>query len=178
MKKVLLFFVFALSLMTSCKTLSSYYLKGEYSEKPYNAVYKVPLDKIWEKTISALEEKGIKEFKIFSKENGIIVSEPVEFSQNYTREDDKGKLINSEAFVVIGNFHTISGKQLPPDSVKGVVTVRFKTDNGENSIEISINSLQFLYTYQKGSEISQNITDIPVKSTGMLEKFILKSVTE
>ncbi len=176
MRKISFIILVVILASVSCKTLSSYYLKGNYPENPYTIETKLSLDAVWDKVVSSLNAKGIKDFKIYSKENGVIVSEAVEFSNNYTREDLNGKLINPDAFVVIGNFHTISGKQLPPDSIKGVITVRFKDENGKRTVSIIITNLSFLYTYQKGSEISDNITDIPVKSTGMLEKFIIKSI--
>lgn len=175
MKKIV-FFVIVSTLIISCKTLSSYYLKGEYHEKPLLTRSTLNTDELWVKVESSLIANGIKDFKIFSKENGIIVSEPLELNNNYTREDTQGKLINPQAFVVIGNFHTISGKQLAPDSIKGVLSVRIKSNNGEQEIEIMLYSLRFLYTYLAGSEISREITDIPVKSTGMLEKSIINSI--
>lgn len=178
MKNRILLFVTLVAVIASCKTLSTYYLKGVYREEPYASALNGPSDVLWDKAIRALEMKGIKNFSIISKENGVIVSEPFDFINNYTRENTKGELIDQNAFVVIGNFHTISGKQLPPDSIQGVVIVRFKQENGSAKIEVSITRLRFLYTYQKGSDIAREITDIPVKSTGMLEKFILKSVSE
>ncbi len=165
----------SLVMVSSCKVMQSYYLKGNYQEGPVTLYSHLSKSEIFSRITSALEKEGITKFKILSPETGVIMTEEFELNERISREDAAGKLINPGAAVVIGNFRTISAKELNPTSTKGVITVRLLEDNGSQKVWIMMTSLKSIYKYQEGTEI-ERVTEIPSKSTGKIEKALSESL--
>ncbi len=175
MRKILAITVISLLTLSSCKVMQSYYLKGNYQEGPVIANSTLSKSEIFSRVTSVLEKEGITKFKILSPETGVIMTEEFELNERISREDASGKLINPGAAVVIGNFRTISAKELNPTSTKGVITVRLLEDNGSQKVWIMMTSLKSIYKYQEGTEI-ERVTEIPSKSTGKIEKALSESL--
>lgn len=172
MKRLIILFLFVSS-FSSCKVLTSYYLKGSYPEQAIKVTTTQSYDSVWATIQQSLANEGIDKFKINNRESGMIISDEIEFKGELSREDKEGRLTIPDAWVVIGNFRTLGGKTLEPTSVKGFVTVRIIDTGRQREISVSLTNLKCFYVYQQGSEIEQKVDDIPVKSTGNLEKKIV-----
>ncbi len=173
MKKIILLtaLITIQAVIFSCKVIAPYAIKGNYAEGPVKVTVKTEYPEVFDKVLKALSVAGINGLKIVNREDGVIVSEDIDFSGKYTRENEDGRVSDERAQVVIGDFHLINDKKIEPNLIKGTLNIWIR-DNGNNrEISILLSNLKCSYVYQKGTEIEQE-TEIPVKSTGVLEKII------
>jgi len=164
----ILSFLILAAVLNSC-TLPNYALKGQYSDVPFEVKTKSSKEEVWSKIIDLFATKGLA-IKVIDKSSGLITSEPVSFKDSHTREDKNGKLIDKNAFVVIGNFKDMFGQG--PQVINGDWNIRIKEVNGETVINVNLVNLKCQYITPANRYNSEHILNLPIKSTSVFEKII------
>jgi hypothetical protein len=176
MKRIILnsiVFLITSLLLTSCMTLQHLPLTGTYLDKPYEIVSDKKFEQVWVNVIDLFATKGLS-IKLIDKSSGLIISEKTSFINDYSFEDNTGKLENPEASVVIEKI-TYSGYNqfLKPEKIIGEWNIRIK-DNGSGKTIVNVNLTNIDATsFIAGSQYSpaQNLT-FNGKSTGKFEELI------
>lgn len=150
-------------------------LKGNYQETPYSVETSKSLEEVWSNIIDLFSTHGIS-IKIIDKSSGLITSDHTSFLNNYTYEDEYGKPINPNAYVVIYKLKNGFGTPLPPDYIEGDWNIRIKNIDGKTIINVNLVNLRSTFTTQASRYGPSSIINIPVKSTGVFEKVIAESI--
>lgn len=162
---------------TSCMSLKTLPLKGEYLEKPYEVISDKKFEQVWTNIIDLFATKGLS-IKLIDKSSGLIISEKTSFLNDYSFEDKSGKLENPNASVVIEKI-TYEGfnQSAKPEKITGEWNIRIK-DNGNGKTIVNVNLTNIDATsFISGTQYSpaRNLT-FNGKSTGKFEELITSLV--
>jgi hypothetical protein len=175
MKKTLLFLCVAFA-FSSCGSMVSVPLKGNYVEKPIEITSSKSYDQVWSNVIDLFATKGLS-VKLIDKSSGLIVSEKTSLMNNYSFETENGGLVNPDAYIVLDK-HSISGyKQLSPGSVTAEWNVRIKAiDNNSTIINVNLTNINAILNIPGNQYAAASVVTFTGKSTGNFEKLIAEIV--
>lgn len=172
-KLISLLAILFIASFSSCSTLQ---LKGAYPESQHYTETSLSQEEVWTNIIDFFATTGVP-ITTIDKSSGLIVSSKVSFLNNYTREKD-GKPMNPKAYVVIPTVRGGFGNILEPTSkitgnwsMVGDWNVRIKSTNGKTQIYVNLMNMDCYYST---SGLYGNTTKIPIKSTGVFEKEMIK----
>jgi hypothetical protein len=147
--------------------------KGSYPNTPIVIYSDRTKDQVWDNLIDFFAQNGIA-IKIIDKASGLIVSEKMAIPWTY--EDDKNKLKDPRAFVVIPDIY-IPGSDKPalPTEVQASWNVRLKTEGARTSINVNLVNLDAKYLdkytfYVSAAKQKYPPEQINGRTTGIFEK--------
>ncbi|MBV4360394.1 hypothetical protein [Pinibacter aurantiacus] len=142
-------------------------LKGKYSETPVEITSTKQVDSIWSTITQLFNEKGLT-IKKLEKEKGLIVStKSSSFIPAYTFEDNDGKLIEPQAWIVVRQTF-INGKKWVPHNVFCQWNIQV-TEVGKGLATIKVDPV-VIYTWYPNMFTSMEDQG---QSTGKLEELLL-----
>jgi hypothetical protein len=169
--------LFAIAIMTfligcSPKMLP---LKGTYINKPYEITSDKSFDAVWSNMIDLFATKGLS-IKVIDKNSGLIVSEKTSLISNYTIEDDNGKLIDPNAWIVISKINWM-GTEVIPDRLTAEWNVRIKSNvEGKTIINVNLTNIDGSKYYAPTQYTAAQNFKFDGRSTGIFEKTIADQV--
>jgi hypothetical protein len=176
MKKTFLKPILAIAisiLLTSCMTLKPVALKGNYSDKPYEALSDKKFDQVWSNIIDLFATKGLS-IKLIDKSSGLIISEKTSFTSDYTFENTKGELENPNAYIVIEKITFEGYKQsMIPEKITGEWNIRIKENtNGKVSVNVNLTNIDATRFIAGSQYVAARNLTFNGKSTGKFEELI------
>lgn len=171
--KTLLFVLLLPVVLSSCSSMIK--LVGNYPSPNQYGETKLSYDDAWSKVIDYFAVCGIP-ITTIDKSSGLIVASKMSFVNVYTREDNRGNLIDSSAYVVIPTVRGGFGNILEPNALisgrwemVGDWNLRLKNEGDKTSINVNLLNLNCFY----GNSGFMS-TKIPIKSTGVFEKKMIE----
>lgn len=166
--------LFVLFSMLSCLTPPTKTpLKGTYQPVKTFVINK-PIEEVWSKVIDLFAQKGFG-IKIIDKTSGLIISERMDFSNNYTYENANGELVNKDAFFVIDDVKPKTNTLFvtPNIIVKSAWNIRIKEEiKGSTTISVNITDIDESHKLQYYASGQQMKIPIVAYSTGVFEKWV------
>jgi hypothetical protein len=172
MKKI--FYLLILISLSSCRFQYDS-LKGNYDPGTKIFHSSLSFDQVWNKVLDFFSGKTIP-LEVIDKNNGLIFSETVCFTENCTQETGDGRLKNPDAFIVCNRLHKGKKSDYYPEIVSGNYNIRILPEGGKTEIIIELVNLSAFKsikgTYNDGTYSNTNTMSFYTKSTGVLEKKI------
>jgi len=146
-------------------------LRGSYEVSPFQVISEKQIDTIWSNIIDLFATKGLS-IKVIDKNSGLIVSEKTSLISNYTFEDDRGKLLNTNAWVVINRIQWM-GSNVTPERLTGEWNVRIKPyAGGKTAINVNLTNIEGTRHYAKADYSPEQNFVFEGHSTGKFEQTI------
>ncbi|WP_149240313.1 hypothetical protein [Dyadobacter sp. 32] len=166
MKKILLFTIVTI-VFTSCVSTGVVPIKGKYPDGPLRMKLDVPADTVWDRVIDLIADIGLN-VRIVDKASGLVVSDPVSFTDKYSTEDRQGAVTDKGASIVTTRLNDENFKMVMK-SVTASWNLRVKeVSPGKSTVSVllyNIDAKGVVDDYRhKG------------KSTGVFEKWVLDNL--
>lgn len=150
-------------------------LKGTYPDKPFEVISNKSVDSVWSSVIDLFATKGLS-IKVIDKSSGLIVSEKTSFINNYTFENNSGKLEKPAAWIVLAKTTNPMGGFYVPQKVLGEWNVRVKSNGNKTVINVNLTNID-ASSYFAPSQYSAGGTFVfQGKSTGQFESMIADAI--
>ena len=130
-------------------------------------------EEVWGKIIELFARNGIG-ISLIDKSSGLIVSYKTNFSNRITQENDKGELINPNAYVVSSKVLNSLGMNIFPNEATGSWNIRLFEDKGRTAIEVNLTNIEVTYVERVG--MSTNHVSFDAKSTKVFEQEIAEYI--
>jgi len=180
------YFTYLLVIILSSCSAKIYPLTGTYPTTPIVIKSTKSFDQAWDKLVDIFAQKGLS-IKIIDKSSGLIISSKSELSATF--EDNKGKIVDPAAFVVVPATIYYGGKRGPITGItsgaysKSIITspaygdwnVRIKPDGTGSLINVNINNVSYKSWQDK---YSRDIDIVTYKTTGKFENDLSKMIAE
>src|SRR5688572_26949814 len=140
-------------------------LKGKYADKPIEFTSTRTIDSLWLNISQLFAEKGLVIKKV-DAEKGLIVTTKTSFISAYTHEDEGGKLVEPQAWVVLQKDFT-KRKEWDPKTIYSEWKIQINETEGGVTI-IKIDPI-VICTYYPNIFTSMEVRG---QSTGKLESLI------
>lgn len=185
----LLLFLLASVILGSCSPTKVYKVKGDYPETPIKIHSSKSFDEVWENLVDLFAQKGLA-IRTIDKNSGLIVSEKSRLP--VTVEDDKGKLKDSTAFIVVPKYRDAYTHKLVPvsgqwynrsidkminyDAEGDWNVILKKTDTG-CLINVNITNLSYTNRVSANSRKPDQVVALSSgRTTGVFENLIADSI--
>jgi hypothetical protein len=166
------FFPLLAIVLSSCMTIKTVPLKGNYSNGNFEKTTNKSKDEVWDNIIEFFAKNGLP-IRLIDRSSGLIISN--ESYLKWTFENNKGQLENPAAWIVVAKQINPNNKTyIKPVMVTGEWNVRIKSIT-ENETLINVNLVNTKYT----TLFSENPTPfIPgrFQSTGVFENWIYNTI--
>lgn len=156
--------------LASCRSLVP--LQGKYQEAPVKESYNSKFDSVWDSVIDFISDTG-QEVQLIDKGSGIIISDAhIANSGDMSHEDKRGRLINSNALVVIERYND----EFPRGEALGKVasakwTIRVKRESD------AVTSVAALLHIKSVTYFNPKLADkFAGKSTGNYERAMMSQI--
>lgn len=151
----------------SC-TVKSIPLNGKYQEGSVKSKINSPFEEAWESVIDLIAETGIS-VKLIDKSSGLIIADALSFRGLITTEDNKGKIVDTAAYIVREKTNNEFDPRLGQKDAIATWNLRVKRDGDASSI-VSIN----LHSIR----IEKAEVPLQGRSTGNFEKWLIDGIID
>ncbi|MGX5854043.1 hypothetical protein ACWKW6_10385 [Dyadobacter jiangsuensis] len=164
-------FVIVLLTFASCRTTVP--LRGSYQETPVKTKYTMPFNPIWEAVIDFISDTG-QEVQLIDKESGLVISDQYTvFGKHISMENAKGKIINTDAWVVSARHSDDNPKgnlkETHTASVKWTIRIKQVADETVIAVLMHVKNVYWGLP-QKWTFVFDGV------STGNYEKYMLNEI--
>lgn len=182
MKKIFLMMVVGVMIQGCVATAHKVYLKGKYQTTPYIIEVNKPKQEVWDKVVDMMIQKGWS-IKLMDTQSGLIISDRIRFGNNdFTTEDQNGRLVNEDAYLV---FERCSLKSAIEEVDRSVQTafaewnVRVTEKEGKTYVNVNLVNISgkgFETGYVYGYQVANPCEGWQGLSTGKFERSIMNEI--